>query len=160
MHMLGDFNTLSTYTAQRGIYILVKKSLGNLENVEVLDNSTLLFDLKNNDNKILTIAAIYAPSDSDNKYYFEEVDNKIQNRAKTSDFQMIIGDFNTTLDYSRDCKGYSKTIDTHKNCRALIKAWIDNKKWVDAFDYPYPGKKITLRNQNRTEGKKVESITV
>ena len=71
MHMLGQFNTISTYTAQRGIYILVKKSLGNLENVEILDNSTLLFDLKNNDNKILTIAAIYAPSDFDNKYYFD-----------------------------------------------------------------------------------------
>ena len=72
MHMLGHFNTISTYTAQREIYILVKESLGNLENIEVLNNSTILFDLKNNDNKILTIAAIYAPSDSDNKYYFEE----------------------------------------------------------------------------------------
>ena len=60
MHMLGDYNTISTYTAQRGIYILVKKSLGKLENVEVLDNSTLIFDKKNSDNKTLAIAAIYA----------------------------------------------------------------------------------------------------
>ena len=45
MHMLGEFNTISTYTAQRGIYILVKKSLGNLENIEVLDNSTMIFDM-------------------------------------------------------------------------------------------------------------------
>ena len=57
MHMLGHFNTISTYTAQRGIYILVKKSLGKLENIEIHDNSTLLFDLKNSDNKILTNAA-------------------------------------------------------------------------------------------------------
>ena len=60
----------------------------------------------------------------DNKYYFEEVDKKLQNRAISSDFQMIIGDFNTTLDYSLDRKGYSKTIHTHKNCRALI---VDRK---------------------------------
>ena len=58
--------------------------------------------MKNNDNKTLTIAAIYAPSDSDNKFYFEEINNMIQNRAISSDFQMIIGDYNTTLDYSRD----------------------------------------------------------
>ena len=120
MHLLGQYNTISTYTAQRGIYILVKKSLGNIENVETMDNSTLLFDIKNNDNKTLTIAAIYAPSDADNIFYFEEVDNLLQNRAISSDFQFIIGDYNTTLDYSRDRKGYSKTIDTHKNCRALI----------------------------------------
>ena len=158
--MLGQFNTISTYTAQRGIYILVKKSLGNIENVETLDNSTLLFDVKNNDNKTLTIAAIYAPSDSDNKFYFEEVDNKLQNRAISLDFQMIIGDYNTTLDYSRDRKGYSKTIDTHKNCRALIKTWIEDEKWVDAFDYHHPGKKVILGNPNKKKDKKVELTTV
>ena len=80
MHLLGQYNTLSTYTAQRGIYILVKKNLGSIENVQPLGNSTLLFDIKNNDNKILTIAAIYAPSDADDIHYFEEVDNLLQNR--------------------------------------------------------------------------------
>ena len=100
MHLLGQYNTISTYTAQRGIYILAKKSLGNIENVEIIDNSTLIFDIKNSDNKTLTIAAIYAPSDADNIFYFEEIDNTLQYRAISSDFQMIIGDYNTTLDYS------------------------------------------------------------
>ena len=80
-----------------------------------MGNSTIFFDIKNNDNKILTIAAIYAPSDADDIHYFEEVDNLLQNRIMGSDFQMIIGDYDTTLDYSRDRKGYSRTIDTHKN---------------------------------------------
>ena len=65
---------------------------------------------------------------------------------------MIIGDFNTTLDYSRDRKGYSKTIDTHKNCRALIKAWIDNEKWVHAFDYHHPGKKSYTWESKQNSG--------
>ena len=119
MHLLGQYNTISTYTALRGIYILAKKSLGNIENVEIMDNSTLIFDIKNSDNKTLTIAAIYAPSDADNIFYFEEIDNLLQNRAISSDFQMIIGDYNTTLDYSRDRKGYSKTIDTQKKIAEL-----------------------------------------
>ena len=67
---------------------------------------------------------------------------------------MIIGDFNTTLDYSRDRKGYSKTIDTHKNCRALIKAWIENEKWVDAFDYHHPGKKSYTWESKQKRGQK------
>ena len=86
MHMLENFNTVSTYTAQGGIYILIKNSLGQVENVNVIDNSILIFDIKNSDNKVLTVAAIYAPSDADNKFYFKEVDNKIQARAGTSNF--------------------------------------------------------------------------
>ena len=83
----------------------MKNSLGQVENVNIIDNSTLIFDIRNSDNKILTVACIYAPSDADNKYYFEEVDNLIQARAVTSDFQMLIGDYNTTLNYKRDRLG-------------------------------------------------------
>ena len=128
--------------------------MGNIENVEIIDNSTLIFDIKNSDNKTLTIAAIYAPSDADNIFYFEEIDNKLQNRAISSDFQMIIGDYNTTLDYSRDRKGYSKTIDTHKNCRALIKTWMEEEKWIDAFDHHHPGKKSYTWESKQKKGQK------
>ena len=75
MNLIAKYNTVSTYTAQRGIYILIKKNLGTIENVQTLGNSTIFFDIKNNDNKTLTIAAIYAPSDADDIHYFEEVDN-------------------------------------------------------------------------------------
>ena len=61
MNLIAKYNTVSTYTAQRGIYILIKKNLGTIENVQTLGNSTIFFDIKNNDNKKLTIAAIYAP---------------------------------------------------------------------------------------------------
>ena len=71
IHLLGGYNTVSTYTAQRGIYILIKKSLGQVENVNIVDNSTLIFDIRNSNNKIITLEAIYAPSESENKFYFE-----------------------------------------------------------------------------------------
>ena len=45
MHLLGGYNTVSTNTAQRGIYILIKKSLGQVENVNIIDNSTFIFDI-------------------------------------------------------------------------------------------------------------------
>ena len=60
---------------------------------------------------------------------------------------MIIGDYNTTLDYSRDRKGYSKTIDTH-NCRALIKTW------VNAFAYHHPWKKSYTWESKQKKGQK------
>ena len=86
MNLIAKYNTVSTYTAQRGIYILIKKNLGTIENVQTLGNSTIFFDIKNNDNKTLTIAAIYAPYDADDIHYFEEVDNFLQNRIMGSDF--------------------------------------------------------------------------
>ena len=56
-----------------------------MENIQQLDDSTKIFDLVNNDNKKLTIAAVYAPSDADNPYYFETVDNILQERVGNSD---------------------------------------------------------------------------
>ena len=91
-----------------------------MENIQQLDDSTIIFDLVNSDNKRLIIASVYAPSDADNQYYFETVENCLQDRAVNSDYQILVGDFNTTLDYNRDRLNYSKTNDSHKNCRELI----------------------------------------
>ena len=60
MHLIGGYNTVSNNTALRGIYFLAKKSLGQIENIHIKDNSTLIFDIRNSDNKILMIACIYA----------------------------------------------------------------------------------------------------
>ena len=112
-----------------------------MENIQQLDDSTLIFDLVNNDNKRLTIAEVYAPSDSDNPHYFEKVDNILQERVGNTDYQILIGDFNTTLNYNRDRLNYSKTNDSHKSCRELINNWFEQEKWVDIYDYKHPGKK-------------------
>ena len=78
MHLMGNYTLHSTNTALRGIFIMIKKSLGaKMENIQQLDDSTIIFDLVNSDNKRLTIAAVYAPSDSDNRHYFEKVDNNL-----------------------------------------------------------------------------------
>ena len=98
MHLMGNYLIHTTNTSLRGIYIMIKKSLGaKMENIQQLDDSTLIFDLVNSDNKRLTIAAVYAPSDVDNPLYFEMVDNCLQDRAETSDYQILVGDYNTTL---------------------------------------------------------------
>ena len=89
-----------------------------MDNINQLDDSTIMFDLVNNDNKKVTIAAIYAPSDADYPYYFENVDNILQDRVGDLDNQILIGDYNTTLDYNRDRLNYSSNNDPHKQCRA------------------------------------------
>ena len=44
------------------------------------------------------------------------VDNNLQERVGNSDYQILVGDFNTTLDYNRDRLNYSKTNDSHIIC--------------------------------------------
>ena len=108
---------------------MIKKYLGaKLENIQQVDDSIIIFDLVNNDNKKLTIAAIYAPSDSDDPFYFETVDNVLQERVGNSDYQILIGDYNTTLDYKRDRLKYSLNNDSHKQCRTLINNWFEQEK--------------------------------
>ena len=134
---------------------MIKKSLGaKLENIKQIADSTLIFDLVNSDNKRLTIATVYAPSDADDTHYFETVDNCLQDRVGNSDYQIIVGDFNTTLDYTRDRLNYSKTNDSHKKCRELINNWFEQEKWVDIYDYKHPGKKSYTWESKTTPGKK------
>ena len=73
--------------------------------------------------------------------------------ANNSDFQILIGDYSTTLDYNRDWLEYSKNTDTHKNCRNLINNCFVNNKWVDSFDWPNK-KKAVPGSQNITVGKR------
>ena len=145
MHLMGNYTLYSTDTALRGIFIMIKKSLGaKMENIQQLDDSTIIFDLVNSDNKRLTIAAVYAPSDADNPHYFETVDNCLQDRVGNSDYKILVGDFNTTLNYNKDRLNYSKTNDSHKLCREIINNWFEQEKWVDIYDYKHPGKKRPL----------------
>ena len=155
MHLMGNYIIHTTNTSLRGIFIMIKKSLGaKMENIQQLDDSTLIFDLVNSDNKRLTIASIYAPSDVDNPQYFEMVDNCLQDRAETSDYQILVGDYNTTLDYNRDRLNYSKINDNHKKCRELINNWFSEEKWVDIYDYKNPGKKSYTWESKTAPGKK------
>ena len=55
-----------------------------MDKINKIDNSTVIFDLVNNDDKKVTIPAIYAPSDSDNPYYFEYVDIVLQDKVGAS----------------------------------------------------------------------------
>ena len=104
-----------------------------MANIQQLDDYTIIFDLVNNDNKQVTIAAIYAPSDSDDPYYFENVDIILQDRVGDSHYQILVGDYNTTLDYNRDRLNYSSNNDSHKQCRTLINNWFEEEKWVDIY---------------------------
>merc|ERR1712105_244363 len=90
----------------------------------------------------------------DNPHYFEMVDNCLQDRAETSDYQILVGDYNTTLDYNRDRLNYSKTNDNHKKCRELINNWISEEKWVDIYDYKNLGKKSYTWESKTAPGKK------
>merc|ERR1712055_101296 len=152
---MGNYMLHTTNTSLRGIYIMIKKSLGaKMENIQQLDDSTLIFDLVNSDNNRLTIATVYALSDVDNPHYFETVDNCLQDRVETSDYQILIGDYNTTLDYNRDRLNYSKTSDNHKKCRELLNNWFIQEKWVDIYDYKNPGKKSYTWESKTAPGKK------
>ena len=125
-----------------------------MENIQQLGNSTIIFYLVNNDNKTLTIAAMDAPSDADDPFYFETVDNILQERVGNSDYQIIVGDYNTTLDYKRDRLNYSTTNDSHKQCRTLINNWFEQERWVDIYEHHHPGKKSYTWESKMTPGKK------
>ena len=51
---------------------------------------------------------------------------------------MILGDYNVSLNFSRDTSNY--LTDPHKHSRIKINQWIYNGEFVDVFDELHPGK--------------------
>ena len=48
-----------------------------------------------------------------------------------SEYKMILGDYNVTLNHHIDSKGYAS--DPHRKCRLAINQWIDNGIVCDTF---------------------------
>ena len=85
--------------AARGVAIFVKKELvGNISNVYLgEDGRTIILDYNEND-KNITLAAIYAPNNDDPKY-FTTICKLLEERQES---KVIVGDYNLVLDVEMD----------------------------------------------------------
>ena len=87
--------------------VLTKKKCGFLsKNFKIIDkDNAIQFDVISPDNTIYNIVNIYAPNNQkDNLGFFKSLPGKIK---KADDyFQILIGDYNTTLDPNLDKINY------------------------------------------------------
>ena len=135
--MLG-YDIVSNFSALRGVLILIRQNSGyTAKNISILDNTnTVQFDLKAPDNIIYNIVCVYAPRANDPKYLSDL--HKMVYSSK-GEHQMIIGDFNTTLNPHLDKVNY--LTDAHSRSRSVINSWIEDGQYIDAFRYLHPTKK-------------------
>ena len=133
---MSDMQYYNSNSVNRGILILCKKSSGcTIENAELVDkDSTVIFDLKPPDGDPINCAAVYGPS-KDDPSYWEMVDKELSKRH--SKYKFIAGDFNTTLNFSRDTTGY--LTDPHFHARNTINGLIELGKYTDIYDFFHPG---------------------
>ena len=74
--------------------------------------------------------AIYAPNNQkDISDFLKSLPNKI--KKGDDDFQILIGDYNTTLDPNLDQINYRG--DEHTKSREIINSWIMNEDYVDSY---------------------------
>jgi exonuclease III len=85
------------------------------------------------DEVVYNIVAIYAP-DGNNSTDWTALHNKLVKKPRTR--QILIGDYNTTLDPILD--RYNYLTDNHIQGREVINSWINNDEYLDAFRYIYP----------------------
>ena len=69
-----------------------------------MDPSTAVFDIIMPDGLVINTAAVYGPSDSDDPKYWVRVWSLLDER--NDDARLILGDFNSTLDFARDTANY------------------------------------------------------
>ena len=117
---------------------MIKRSGGcSVENYTELDSTdTLAFNLVCPDNTVIHVIACYASSDKDNPVYWNAVYDYYMNCV--SEYKMILGDYNVTLNHRLDSRGYES--DPHRKCRLTINQWLNNGICCDTFRDIHPNK--------------------
>ena len=145
---MNKFHSWCTRSEKRGILILVKKSCGvNYDNIVELDNSTAIMDLIMPDGLIINTLAVYGPSHEDDSKYWVKVRKSLDERE--GDAQLILGDFNSTLDLDRDTMNYVS--DPHSKVRPLLRQWLLNRDFLDVYDEFHPGELSFTWFQNKND---------
>ena len=128
---MAQYNIFGNESKSRGVTVLIKKSCGyTTANVNLLDEeNTVQFDLISPDMTVYNIVALYAPDGQEGANYWSSLHNKIYT---TNPNQLLIGDFNVTLDPYLDKTEYI-TDSSHVKSRKIINSWIDNEEYFDAY---------------------------
>ena len=125
-------------TEYRGIMILIKKQSGcYFENESQIHNDAVLVDFVFPGGITVNSACVYGPSHKDDKAFWELVKSQLDLRNSLGG-KMILGDYNVSLNFSRDTSNY--LTDPHKHSRIKINQWIYNGEFIDVFDELHPGK--------------------
>ena len=131
---MAKYSIIGNFSKDRGIMVLTKKSSGySCSNAKLVDKTnTLQFDLISPDGVLYNIVAIYAPDGSNATYWTELHDKMDKKKFK----QILIGDFNVTLDPYLDRTNYK--MDNHTKGREVINSWLQREEYIDAYRYIYP----------------------
>ena len=132
---MAKYNIIGNYSRERGVMILIKKSCGyTSSNLKLLDSSdTIQFDLNSPDGMVYNVVAIYTPDGERNAPYWTTLHGLLTRKHSK---QILIGDFNTTLDPILDRCNYST--DNHCKGRQVINSWLKGEEYLDAYRYLYP----------------------
>ena len=128
---MSQYHIFGNKSRMRGVTVLVKKLCGYITaNVNLLDEqNTVQFDLISPDMTTYNIVALYAPDGQEGANYWTSLHEKI---GTGNPNQILIGDFNVTLDPYLDKTEY-RTDHTHAKSRSIINSWIENEEYIDAF---------------------------
>ena len=151
---MAQYNIIGNESKARGVTVLIKKSCGyTTANVNLLDiENTVQFDLISPDMTVYNIVAIYAPDGNEGAKYWSALHNKVYT---TNPNQLLIGDFNVTLDPYLDKTEYLSD-NSHVQSRKIINSWIDNEEYLDAYRHLYPETKTYSWYWDRNVRKETE----
>ena len=129
------FNSLSS--DRRGVAILIKKSLPIKFDVIQKDNSGNSLTVRAEyDSKSFLLTCIYGPNEDDPDFIQTQF---TQNAIINCPLQLIAGDFNITLDHSKDNFAYAAPRSSQS--RTKLNELLEHHSFFDVFRSFYPNRK-------------------
>ena len=115
----------------RGVAILFSKS-SSIQYINSINdnNGNYLVINFNYEDKKYSICSLYGPSDADEPEFFTETFNKTIEQVDLQG-SIIIGDFNTTIDHTKDNQGYVRP--RHTRARTRLNELLRDKGFVDTY---------------------------
>ena len=133
----------ASYTSQaRGVALLFRKGLA----IDIMEE-TIFRDNHGNfialnckyESKVITLGCVYGPNNDNPEFYKNIVFHEVERLQSSSDFTIIGGDWNITLNHSLDTHGY-KT-ENNPKAKLTVKENMENCGLVDIFRDMHPNLK-------------------
>ena len=118
-YQLGNYDSHINENGRRGILILIDRSHNfKLKTIRNINPNSSILEVSDGKNE-LAIAAIYASSNKDDPEFLLNIREELE--KSFCEFNLITGDFNTSMDFKEDTFGY--TTSSHWKSRIVLKEW-------------------------------------
>ena len=154
-YRLGHLKWVCSPSNPKGILVMYNHKTTSVRNCQFHTQGQLFGLEVRVNNEWVNFVPVYAPPDKDDPGFL--INTKTLLDSMSSEQGVILGDFNSTIDPTKDRKGY--TTDNHKKSRTVLRTWTESEELIDVFRTFEPEESIfTYRTKDGSRQSRLDYV--